>query len=294
MTTPIYKAIFTVDGTQVVLGGHNGSVQLWETKTGHHITNLQETGSSIMSIAQSLNGNYLLAGDDGGVVSLWDKQTNHLEKTFSYRNTPINLLSFSQDGKSLVISCGDKLTVVDTTSWEETTSFSGHYPPLAGAITPSGEHVVIGSGDGAFYLVDIQTRKLLYEYISKDGEQTLHITFGPHSQNAYIWDTYNVWEWHLGNNQMRSIVSSQSSLGEILPGDISRDERFVAISEFGTYKPRIIDLETLEILQVFEGHSDIVYSIMFSPDTEFVVTASHDGTARIWNTKTGKQTHMLF
>jgi WD40 repeat protein len=37
-----------------------------------------------------------------------------------------------------------------------------------------------------------------------------------------------------------------------------------------------------------EGHSDNVWSAVFSPDGQRVVTASDDGTARVWNAATGQ------
>jgi WD40 repeat protein/tRNA A-37 threonylcarbamoyl transferase component Bud32 len=42
-----------------------------------------------------------------------------------------------------------------------------------------------------------------------------------------------------------------------------------------------------------DGHSDRVVSVDFSADGRRLVTASWDGTARIWDTATGKQLHLL-
>src|SRR6185369_15440531 len=37
------------------------------------------------------------------------------------------------------------------------------------------------------------------------------------------------------------------------------------------------------------GHNGTVYSAVFSPDARFVLTASYDNTARLWETATGKE-----
>jgi WD40 repeat protein len=42
-------------------------------------------------------------------------------------------------------------------------------------------------------------------------------------------------------------------------------------------------------LAVLQGHEHWVYSASFSPDNKRIVTASEDGTARIWDATTGKE-----
>jgi WD40 repeat protein len=42
-----------------------------------------------------------------------------------------------------------------------------------------------------------------------------------------------------------------------------------------------------------DGHTDRVVSVAFRPDGRRLITASWDGTARIWDTATGKQLHVL-
>jgi WD40 repeat protein len=42
------------------------------------------------------------------------------------------------------------------------------------------------------------------------------------------------------------------------------------------------------LLAKLEGHTDIVYDAAFSPDGQRIVTASGDGTARVWNAANGQ------
>lgn len=54
------------------------------------------------------------------------------------------------------------------------------------------------------------------------------------------------------------------------------------------------DMNTKKLLPLtLGGHTDIVYSVAWSKDGKLLVTGSHDKTARLWNTATGKEMQVL-
>ena len=53
---------------------------------------------------------------------------------------------------------------------------------------------------------------------------------------------------------------------------------------------RIWDAQTGKPLgDPLEGHTNTIYSVAFSPDGKYIVSASVDNTIRIWDAQTGKQ-----
>ena len=59
---------------------------------------------------------------------------------------------------------------------------------------------------------------------------------------------------------------------------------------FDAFSSAILDTQG-DCMQVFSGHSGPVTCGGFSSDGKFVVTASVDGTAKVWNPKNGKCRH---
>jgi WD40 repeat protein len=50
------------------------------------------------------------------------------------------------------------------------------------------------------------------------------------------------------------------------------------------------DVTTGKERATLKGHTDVVFSVAFSPDGEALVSASEDGKLKLWDTKTGKAT----
>lgn len=82
----------------------------------------------------------------------------------------------------------------------------------------------------------------------------------------------------------------------------SPDGRLLASGESGSSaesrhtvhaKLRLWDVETGELLNTFEGHEAGIWSVLFNPDGDRVVTSSFDGTVRLWDVETGEILHTL-
>jgi hypothetical protein len=50
---------------------------------------------------------------------------------------------------------------------------------------------------------------------------------------------------------------------------------------------RLWDVATGELLEVFDGHTDNIWHVSFSPDGDHVLSVSMDGTVRIWGLSSG-------
>jgi WD40 repeat protein len=53
------------------------------------------------------------------------------------------------------------------------------------------------------------------------------------------------------------------------------------------------DVATGRELMTLRGHASFIESVVFSPDGQYILSASDDGTARLWDGTTGQETMTL-
>jgi WD40 repeat protein len=56
---------------------------------------------------------------------------------------------------------------------------------------------------------------------------------------------------------------------------------------------RIWDVGSRSELRRLEGHADQIFNVAWSPDGTLIASASFDGTARLWSTRTGESLRTL-
>ena len=66
--------------------------------------------------------------------------------------------------------------------------------------------------------------------------------------------------------------------------------RLVVASRIGIW---LYDTVTYQAVALFTGHTDSIYSVTFSPDGNTLASGSTDDTVRLWDVKTGTNTHTL-
>jgi WD40 repeat protein len=81
-----------------------------------------------------------------------------------------------------------------------------------------------------------------------------------------------------------------------LPGNVralaySPDGRYFLANSYNA--ALLFDLASGRQLRSFQGHTDVVTSVAFSPDGNTVATGSNDETTRLWDVRTGKELRRL-
>jgi WD40 repeat protein len=252
---------FSPDGRRVVTFfgiDPNGQPQVHDTQTGGRVA-VVETSAPVLAVAVSPdNQTVATAAADG--VRLWRAETGELLHTLQGHKCSVGLVCFSADSRRLLTAgTGVKFTIREGLPlsplveddaagrlWDTATG-----KELVALKWPEGEHVAFLTG-----------------VISGDSRR---VVMANGRSGRRIWDATT-------GEPMPSMAPAVPALAAnaVLTLDREGSSLLVAGTDRTAWLGRDQDLTP------FRGHDDLVLSAALSADRTRVVTASADGTARLW------------
>jgi WD40 repeat protein len=108
-----------------------------------------------------------------------------------------------------------------------------------------------------------------------------------------------VWVLSIPSSQSQTLSNCRPTppMGEnAKPGigglSLSHDGKTLLVAA-GDGKVRFVDMATGDVQRTLTGHTNMVYSAIFSPDEKLLGSSSRDRTARIWEVATGQELRKL-
>jgi WD40 repeat protein len=264
---PVPKSAFvetlqavTNDGTAAILSDVEGRVSIRGLATGRVLKERVISSRQVEHIAVSPNGTLLAIATDSNQLFLWEWRSEKPPEALGERRRYLGL-AFSPDGKRLAAG-GDTKEDVRIFNLETHEIERSLEDPKAEwllvddlAFTPDGKQLAAANGMGLI-----------------------------HGFEAGIL----VWDAQSGALKHRFTVSAAQPRRLA----VSPDGKLLAAPMGETL--RVWSLETGQSVGgETTGHTAAVHAVCFSPKGERIVTASDDGTARIWNAVTGHELHRL-
>ncbi len=254
-TGRISGAAFSPDGSTIVSGYNDGSILVWDVKTGKRKQALPTEQEWVSSVAFSPDGKIIASGGacmEGLCpgITLLDSQTGEQLKSFGGGDTTLSVC-FSPDGKTLA-SSGDewdsniRLWDVQTGELLKTLKKRTAFEDFEGrdvnsvVFSPDGNMIASGSGNGTIRLWNAHTGEFI-KYLEGHTKSVNSVVFSPN-----------------GN-------------------------RLISTGEDGVC---LWDVNTGEHLKTLTGHTGGVSSVAFSPDGKTLASGRTDGTILLWDFST--------
>jgi WD40 repeat protein len=285
-TGAIHAVAISPDGEQMVTGGADGQLLLWDAHSGQPLESFAVRSSAVNAVAFSPDGAWLATASDGA-VELWEVASKQVVWGSNAHRGRVLSVAFSPDGALLASSGYDAVVRV----WS--LSATGSVAPLftlqapannpkiytALAFSPSSQNLAAGRTDGQITVWEMtggqpflnfpgHRQSLFTMAYSPDGTQ---LATGA-GDGAALWDSVfgeKLLEFSGHTASVRALAFNTDGLQLATASD---DQR-VKLWEVTTGQ------ETLTLA----GHQGGVRGVVWLADGTRLVTVSADGTARFWN-----------
>jgi WD40 repeat protein/DNA-binding SARP family transcriptional activator len=289
---------YSPDGARLVTGSDNGTATIWDAHDGRRLFAMPDldAGGSL-GVAFSPGGTRLATDDESGRLRIWDLRSRHVVRTLRSAH-PLCGVSWSSDGTR--VGTGDCASIYAGATgrvWDVRTGKQAVATKQeTGAIltvrfSPDGRHFATPSLNGTAEIWNARTGRLEVTFRGHTG-QVAALAYSPDGTRIATSGTDGTARvWDALNGKPRLVLRGHN--GAVDDVAFSPDGRRLATaSEDGSARIWDVTPEGGRDWLTLAAHKGAVESVYYSPDGSRLLTSGLvDGTAKIWNARTGTLIH---
>ena len=279
-TGEVNSIAFSLDGRQLASGACDGTVRIWDLKSGKSRV-LEGHAKSVNSVAYSPNGRQLASGASDNTVRIWDLESGE-SRVIEGHVGQVMSVAYSPDGRQLASGALDKsVRIWNLESGESRVLGEYEGEIFSVAYSPDGRKLASGGGDSKVRIWDFESGES--RVLGCHEQAVTNVTFsadGKQLASGALDSKVRIWNLESGESRIlgchADVVASVA---------FSPDGRQLAS---GGYEGMVLlwDLVSGES-RVIEGHAGFVRSVAFSPDGRHLASGAFDRTVRIWSLSNG-------
>jgi WD40 repeat protein len=270
---PVRSVRFSLDGRQLAAAGGDKTVRVWDVGSGGNVRTLVGHSDVVEDIDYAPGGKVLASGGRDGTIRLWDVASGQPVGLLRAAG-PVRRIAYSPDGKRLAARLAGGMWTLDVAGGTRLLEGSGAFGAAGRfGFDSTGARVAAGTAREAATW-DAATGRILTRHpVAADS-----VAFSPDGGRlAAAAHTGAVTLVDLETGAARELADAGNDAS--LDVAFSPDGRYLA----ATHGPasRIWNLETGDMRKL-RAHSLAVVRVAFAASGKQLVTASVDGTVRLW------------
>jgi WD40 repeat protein len=291
-TDSVTSVAFSPDGELIVSGSRDCTIRVWDVATGDIISGpFEGHAGAVTCVTFSPDGKQIISGSEDQTVRIWDVWTGRTVCRPSLGHTDsVICVVCSTDGRHIASGSKDKtIRLWDARTGEIVSApFQGHKSSVV-SIAFLGREIVScsnGRNNEAFRCYDMDTGNPVLSHFNQDTE-VYPMAVSP---DGKLIISYYYFRDNLGLNLKYQLwdVETECPLALMSLGDrngavtFSPGNQYIAQGQYDNLI-EVCDARSGSLVAVpFDGHTDSVTCIAFSPDGKHIVSGSMDQTARVW------------
>lgn len=266
---------FFADGFSLASAGGDGDVRIWDTATGHELLTLRHDNDSRGQLRLSISpdGAYL-ASSRKNTIRVWNLKTGEAPVVIhAAQVSEVTALVFASDSRTLISGGHRRERVRDELTGKTIGVRCQAQIHWWDCVTGNEKRTIVDDGESQWVLGLVVQENRLF---------------------AALYKKVNVYELGTGKLQRSKHVSShmQNYYGNALA--VSPDGRKCVIASDSSCRLDVLELDDGNgKTGLPEGHLQAVLGIAFARDGKTVISGSSDGTVRLWDVASGRQTRKL-
>ena len=272
----------SADGALAAAGSTDGKVAVWRTADGERVARFEGLDGRVECVDLSPDGAHLLAGSLGGQARLYTVRPPALAIEMKVPDGMIHACQLGPDSRTILTS-STQARIWDARSGRLEFTLGEPRPTTRARLSPDGSRVVTYSRSHLTpELWDARTGRRVASlrghavgvFDAQFSPDNRTLATAGRDQSAKLWDAKD-----------GALRLSLPHPGEVTAVAFDAAGKRIATSGSDP-RIRVWQSDKGRMLASMEGHLDLVDELAFSPDGEVLVTASRDGTARLWKSST--------
>ena len=260
-------------------------VHLWDVETGLRLATLRGHGQELKALDFSPDGTLLVSGSADRTARVWRVATREQVAVLSGHQGPVLAVRFLTSGTRIATSSADATARVWDLAGHQLATLRGHTEAV-NAIAPSsdGLQLATGSDDGTVKVWDVNAFTQVVTLADRRPGPIMSVQFSPDGHHlastGVAWGGIAVWDL-----RTRTLLPSLNYRTSQFCSAFSPDGQVLATG--GHDRVLLLwDLRSERLLDTIRGHGDAVDAVRFLPDGTRLLTASREGSTKLWATDT--------